>query len=229
MCGELYKNPAGNTPSPSCHKAWTRNPEFQLRLRTITQCLSSCSFKYQPLQYLGQWLTYSSPSTIKPDTHWLLKPTNVPTSEKHKWNVKFPNNLWRYWAPILFVSPCEICFYWTMLFPEKQNQGFCLQVCFFFEMFRDHFLWLWGCRALKEVPSCSRASLEVKRKDWLDPDVIWTVTGTTNTPHGHQAPSSLIIRKLHAATAMLFSSHVTIRTTASLSHQALPAACSSVL
>ena len=131
MCGELYKNPAGNTPSPSCHKAWTRNPEFQLRLRTITQCLSSCSFKYQPLQYLGQWLTYSSPSTIKPDTHWLLKPTNVPTSEKHKWNVKFPNNLWRYWAPILFVSPCEICFYWAMLFPEKQNQGFCLQVCFF--------------------------------------------------------------------------------------------------
>ena len=66
------------------------------------------------------------------------------------------------------------------------------------------------------MPSCSRARLEVKRKDWLEPDVIWTVIGTTNTPHGHQAPSSLIIRKLHAATAMLFSSHLTIRTTASL-------------
>ena len=88
-------------------------------------------------------------------------------------------------------------------------------------MFRDHFLWLCGGRAPKEAPSCSRASLEVKRKDWLEPDVIWAVTGTTDTPHWHQAPSSLIIRKLRVARATLFSSHLTIRATASLSPQAL--------
>lgn len=39
-----------------------------------------------------------------------------------------------------------------------------------------------GHRTLKGALSCSEVSLWVKRKGWLEPDAIWAVTGTGNTP-----------------------------------------------
>lgn len=46
----------------------------------------------------------------------------------------------------------------------------------------------------------------VKRKDWLDPDVIWTVTETLNTSWT-SGPQFSDNQEARAATAMLFSSY----------------------